>query len=210
MFETLIVLEEAMEPWYPFGKPGPGAGPKKPQENLNESNSSKTSSLPPQPNSAPAKNKKRPGTQQQQQLQLDEYNRIAQQLSEIQAAEEMLKREVLLNEKKKDTNYGNSNDQSKVPAAMRTNIMFGDVKFEDDIKKAKELERKKWLQELEMQKMEKLMESQRKLNEKKLSDDDNKPFSNHSNPNIYVIIIKNSLLFYLKRFINYLFFLKSL
>jgi hypothetical protein len=48
-------------------------------------------------------------------------------------------------------------DQSKVPAAMRTSVFFGDVKYEDDIKKTKELERKKWLLELEVQKKENLI-----------------------------------------------------
>jgi hypothetical protein len=47
-----------------------------------------------------------------------------------------------------------------VPAAMRTSLFFGDVMFDDDIKKTKELERKKWLQELENQKKEKLIEKE--------------------------------------------------
>jgi len=51
-------------------------------------------------------------------------------------------------------------DQSRVPAAMRTSLFFGDVMFDDDIKKTKELERKKWLQELENQKKEKLIEKE--------------------------------------------------
>jgi hypothetical protein len=51
-------------------------------------------------------------------------------------------------------------DQSKVPAAMRTSVFFGDVKYEDDIKKTKELERKKWLLELELQKKEKFIEKE--------------------------------------------------
>ncbi|CAF4233354.1 unnamed protein product, partial [Rotaria magnacalcarata] len=33
------------------------------------------------------------------------------------------------------------NDQTHVPAAMRTNLLFGDVRFEDDVKTAKEMER---------------------------------------------------------------------
>ena len=40
---------------------------------------------------------------------------------------------------------------------MRTLVLFGDVLFEDDVKKTKELARKKWLLELEAQKKEKLM-----------------------------------------------------
>lgn len=51
-------------------------------------------------------------------------------------------------------------DQTKVPAAMRTSLFFGDVMFDDDIKKTKELERKKWLLELEAQKKEKLIEKE--------------------------------------------------
>ena len=34
-------------------------------------------------------------------------------------------------------------DQTKVPAAMRTSVLFGDVLFDDDVKRTKELERKK-------------------------------------------------------------------
>lgn len=43
------------------------------------------------------------------------------------------------------------NDQTHVPAAMRTNLLFGDVRFEDDVKTAKEMERRKWLDDLQRQ-----------------------------------------------------------
>jgi hypothetical protein len=43
------------------------------------------------------------------------------------------------------------NDQTRVPAAMRTNLLFGDVRFEDDVKSAKEIERRRWLEDLQKQ-----------------------------------------------------------
>lgn len=43
------------------------------------------------------------------------------------------------------------NDQTRVPAAMRTNLLFGDVRFEDDVKTAKEVERRQWLDDLQKQ-----------------------------------------------------------
>ena len=43
------------------------------------------------------------------------------------------------------------NDQTRVPAAMRTNLLFGDVRFEDDVKTAKEIERRQWLDDLQKQ-----------------------------------------------------------
>lgn len=43
------------------------------------------------------------------------------------------------------------NDQSRIPAAMRTNLLFGDVRFEDDVKTAKEVERQRWLDDLRRQ-----------------------------------------------------------
>ncbi|CAF2937099.1 unnamed protein product [Rotaria sp. Silwood2] len=43
------------------------------------------------------------------------------------------------------------NDQTHVPAAMRTNLLFGDVRFEDDVKTAKEMERRQWLEDLQKQ-----------------------------------------------------------
>ncbi len=43
------------------------------------------------------------------------------------------------------------NDQTRVPAAMRTNLLFGDVRFEDDVKNAKEIERRQWLDDLQKQ-----------------------------------------------------------
>lgn len=48
-----------------------------------------------------------------------------------------------------------------IPAAMRTSLMFGNVAHEDEIKRVKELERKKWLADLEAQKKEKMIDSQR-------------------------------------------------
>ena len=42
-------------------------------------------------------------------------------------------------------------DQSRVPAAMRTNLLFGDVRFDDDVRTAKELERRQWLDDLHKQ-----------------------------------------------------------
>ena len=43
------------------------------------------------------------------------------------------------------------------------NLKKQDVRYDDDIKKTKELERRKWLQELESQKNEKLLLAQKKL-----------------------------------------------
>jgi hypothetical protein len=43
------------------------------------------------------------------------------------------------------------NDQTRIPAAMRTNLLFGDVRFEDDVKSAKEIERRQWLDDLQKQ-----------------------------------------------------------
>ncbi|CAF2658289.1 unnamed protein product [Rotaria sp. Silwood2] len=42
-------------------------------------------------------------------------------------------------------------DQTHIPAAMRTNLLFGDVRFEDDVKTAKEIERRQWLEGLQKQ-----------------------------------------------------------
>ena len=42
-------------------------------------------------------------------------------------------------------------DQTRVPAAMRTNLLFGDVRFEEDVKTAKEIERRQWLGDLQRQ-----------------------------------------------------------
>ena len=47
------------------------------------------------------------------------------------------------------------NDQTHVPAAMRTNLLFGDVRFEDDVRTAKEIERRQWLEDLQRQVEEK-------------------------------------------------------
>ena len=43
------------------------------------------------------------------------------------------------------------NDQTRVPAAMRTNLLFGDVRFESEVKTAKEIERRQWLDDLQKQ-----------------------------------------------------------
>jgi hypothetical protein len=43
------------------------------------------------------------------------------------------------------------NDQTRIPAAMRRNLLFGDVRFEDDVKSAKEIERRQWLDDLQKQ-----------------------------------------------------------
>lgn len=63
-----------------------------------------------------------------------------------------------------------AHDQTKVPAAMRTSLLFGDVLFDDDVKRTKEMERKKWLLELEAQKKEKLIEKEYIREKDKLSD----------------------------------------
>ena len=42
-------------------------------------------------------------------------------------------------------------DQTRVPAAMRTNLLFGDVRFDDDVRTAKEMERRQWLDDLQKQ-----------------------------------------------------------
>ncbi len=99
---------------------------------------------------------------------MEEYKKINETLAAIAEAENKIKREQLrelqninLQEEK---NIPHS-DQSKLPAAMRTSILFGDVRFDEDIKKTREMEKKKWLQELEEQKKEKLLlESQKNLN----------------------------------------------
>ncbi len=98
---------------------------------------------------------------------MEEYKKINETLAAITEAENKIKREQLrelqnisMHEEKNISHA----DQSKVPAAMRTSILFGDVRFDEDIKKTRELEKKKWLQELEDQKREKLLlESQRNL-----------------------------------------------
>ncbi len=43
------------------------------------------------------------------------------------------------------------NDQSHIPAAMRTNVLLGAVRFDDDVKIAKEMERRQWLEDLQKQ-----------------------------------------------------------
>jgi len=42
-------------------------------------------------------------------------------------------------------------DQTHIPAAMRTNLLFGDVRFDEDVKTAKEIERRQWLDDLRKQ-----------------------------------------------------------
>ena len=42
-------------------------------------------------------------------------------------------------------------DQTRFPAAMRTNLLFGDVRFDEDVKTAKEIERRQWLEDLQKQ-----------------------------------------------------------
>ena len=42
-------------------------------------------------------------------------------------------------------------DQTHVPAAMRTNLLFGDVRFDNDVQTAKEIERRQWLDDLQKQ-----------------------------------------------------------
>jgi hypothetical protein len=79
---------------------------------------------------------------------------------------ELIKKQIELLEAQSTT----AHDQTKVPAAMRTSLLFGDVLFEDDVKKTKELERKKWLLELEAQKKEKLMEKEYNREKDKLND----------------------------------------
>ena len=91
---------------------------------------------------------------------MEEYKKINETLAAIAEAENKIKREQLRElqnisiEEEKNITHA---DQSKVPAAMRTSILFGDVRFDEDIKKTRELEKKKWLQELEEQKREKLL-----------------------------------------------------
>ncbi len=56
-------------------------------------------------------------------------------------------------------------DQSRLPAAMRTSIAFGgEVLYEDEIRKTKELEKRKWLAELAEQKRDKQIETSRQNN----------------------------------------------
>jgi len=42
-------------------------------------------------------------------------------------------------------------DQARLPAAMRTNLRFGDVRFDEDVKTAKEMDRRQWLDDLQKQ-----------------------------------------------------------
>ena len=145
--------KDAPEEHWPYGKPGAGAGPK------SNNDSSNNASLPPAPPSHDPKSRK-------QKDAIDEYNRINQQLKAIMEAESKIKQEQLVVKQNANANaqVNAYHDQSRVPAAMRTSLQFGDVMFDEDIKKTKELERKKWLLELEEQKREKLVESQRFLN----------------------------------------------
>lgn len=61
-------------------------------------------------------------------------------------------------------------DQTKVPAAMRTSLLFGDVMFDDDVKRTKEIERKKWLAELDAQRRDKMFEKEYNKEKDKIND----------------------------------------
>jgi hypothetical protein len=53
------------------------------------------------------------------------------------------------------------NDQTRVPAAMRTNLAFGNARHEEDVKTAHEMERRQWLDDLHKQ----IEENKRKKND---------------------------------------------
>ena len=110
-----------------------------------------------------------PKSTKNKQEALEEYKKISETVAAITAAENKIKKQQAANEKIRhqdqqklyDPAPNVYHDQSKVPPAMRTSILFGDVVFDDDIKKTKEFERKKWLQELDEQKRARVVETHR-------------------------------------------------
>ncbi|CAF0907856.1 unnamed protein product [Brachionus calyciflorus] len=128
---------------WPYGKPGVGVGRIQEQTQAQVQNRPKTHPDP-----------------------FEEFNKIKEQIEAITATENKIKNEQILSSVNQRTEEKQTvfHDQIKVPAAMRTSIMFGGVMYDDEIKKTKELERKKWLADLEEQKKEKLIESQRATN----------------------------------------------
>jgi hypothetical protein len=140
---------EDTKDYWPYGKPGPGVGPVRTNDAQNNEN------FEPNLNVYPKSNKSKKA--------IDEYNKIKETLAAIAEAEKQIKQEQQGMERAQQLNSNFLNqkhqDQSKLPAAMRTSIKFGDVVYDEDIKKTKELERKKWLHELEEQKREKLMQN---------------------------------------------------
>ena len=117
---------------------------------------------------------------------MEEYKKINETLAAIAEAENKIKREQLRElqnisiEEEKNITHA---DQSKVPAAMRTSILFGDVRFDEDIKKTRELEKKKWLQELEEQKREKLLlDSKKNLSINVNNNNSHRQFDSITNP----------------------------
>jgi hypothetical protein len=158
--------QDKVDDYNPFGKPGCGAGPiKQPVQRQMEVQVTHQP-LPVQHNNLNQNTKT-----QKYQESLEEYKRINDTLAQIVAAEnkikqeqiELLKMQVAQQQQQQQPNQNIiNNDQSKVPAAMRTSVMFGNFNNEDEIKKTKELERKKWLQDLEAQKKEQQLEVQRK------------------------------------------------
>ena len=135
--------EDKPEENWPYGKPGGGAGPGKPQQNIDQSfapnsNLNENSFLPPQP--PPQGNSK----SRKYKEALDEYNRINQTVAAINAAESKLKREMALDVQRQQTinpaqNNSSYHDQSRVPAAMRTSINFGVEIFFSKISREKKL-----------------------------------------------------------------------
>jgi hypothetical protein len=168
---------------WPFGRPGPGAGPNKQQQqridemNQNNNNSNYNNNNNQDSQKSAAKNRRYMD-------KLNEYKELNAQLEAIAEAERKLKQDT----QPEQMNYGETrrplassmsfnkpsppvpiipqvyHDQTKLPAAMRTSLAFGDVSYEDDIRKTKEAERKKWLAELEEQKRERNAELSRQAN----------------------------------------------
>ncbi|CAF1248423.1 unnamed protein product [Didymodactylos carnosus] len=133
-----------MPTWNPFGKPGAGAPPgtdnnfrtnQQPNQNINNNGYP-----------IPVHNE-RSTTNTHQPLQPLPQNRPQTQF-----------RLPIDDDLYKNSNFNDGHslattltDQTKVPAAMRTNLLFGDVRFDDQVKTAKELERKQWLDDLKLQ-----------------------------------------------------------
>ena len=111
--------QDKEEDYNPFGKPGCGAAP------IRKEQDTPVTHLPPQQ----AKTKK-------YQQSLEEYKQINETLAQIVAAENRIKQEQIeelrlqvnnqqANAPVSQSNMNFYNEQSKVPAAMRTSIMFG-------------------------------------------------------------------------------------
>jgi hypothetical protein len=201
---------DTMPESWPFGKPGPGAGPYNKTQNDHSSNQEA------QPTQKILKKSK------SMVEKLREFKEINETLAAIAEAENKLKQDNLIAEddnqkhfgsNQQNFNYTNRNnraaavqsrmtnvndgilaappvyhDQSRVPVAMKTSIAFGEVLYEDEIKKTRELERKKWLQELEEQRRQKKIETTRQQSFANNINNNNNFESNHNFNKIASII----------------------